>query len=291
MRGLAVATMLGACNPAFGLEQTHLVDAPEIGNDGPAPPDRDYDGIPDPDDPCIASIADTKGDWDGDAYINELDTCPFGGDEAIDQDADGLCNEADPLPMLAGDHRRCLMAFQNIRLNRDLWVPRGDPATWYTLQPNGMVGVGSGALVASESFEAPLTTGYQLNVTVGLQVDMSSPGVVTLWLRTNDPAAAGDIGCEVRGDTSSSTISLRGGTSTQAIAQPIQRLTRIHAAIERGVTGRTNVWCLVQWGGFAGAVMSGEVTFVAGHVGFAVDNINTMFQTLMVTDRDDEPVL
>jgi hypothetical protein len=149
------------CNAVYGLEPTRLADG-GLFDAGPelSIVDRDRDGIHDPDDPCIASIADRKVDWEGDGYPNEIDGCPFDF-ESFDADGDGIYDECDPLPALAGDHVRCIMAFQNPSITRELWFPRpADGATWYMLGLNGVTGTGTGALVASESFEAPVTTSY-----------------------------------------------------------------------------------------------------------------------------------
>lgn len=279
---------LTACNAAFGIESTRLIDAPVIGDDAPSPPDRDRDGVPDPDDPCIASIADGKGDWNGDGLSNEDDACPFGYDDSANQDGDGLCNECDPLPMDAGDRLRCLMSFQNVRLTRDLWFPRGGAATWNLLATFGIVGQGTDVVVAAESFEGSVTTGYVAQFAVGTLTGGASQGGVTLWLRTNSTASAVDIGCEARGDGSSTTVALRGSSAApQTVPQPIQRVSRIHAVVAATTTGGTNVSCRVNWLGLVEAVVSSQVALPPGHVGFGIESINAMLQTLVVTDRDD----
>jgi hypothetical protein len=291
---VTLAFVCTGCNALYGIQATQLIDAAPAGEQDsePPPPDRDRDGIADSIDPCLASISDTLGDWDGDGLISTEDPCPFGFDET-DADGDGLCVEADPLPLAPGDRMRCPMAFNNIRLNSEAWLPRGDAAVWQLLLAGRLGGRGTGTLVAVESFEAPVSTGYVAQVRANPRVDTAAPGGVTIWLRTTDTAATTDVGCEVRGNETSTTVRLVGGaapTAMSTVTQPLSTLVRLHAVIEPGVTGRRNVLCTAHWSS-ASTTVTDELVLPPGRFGFSLENVTGFLQTLGVTERDDAPLL
>jgi len=224
--------------------------------------------------------------------MNSADDCPFGFDDT-DADADGICVEADALPMLEGDRVRCLMSFRNVRLNNDLWIPRGDASAWNLFVLGTIGGRGTGTVVAAETLEATGTTGYSVQLQVIDRPDPALPTGVTFWLRTTETAAASDVGCEVRGDGASSTVRVVGGTNPSAIAtvtQPINMLVLAQAVIEPGTTGRANVACTARWWSVTSTVTD-AVILPPGRFGFSLENAAGYMLSLVVTERDDAPAL
>jgi hypothetical protein len=285
--------LTSACNSIFDVRETGLYDAAGVGIDAEIPPDRDRDGIPDPDDPCIASIADPLADYEGDSFLNGTDGCPFDY-ESTDQDGDGVYDECDPLETLAGETRRCVMAFQNPTITRELLVARAaDTATWNLLGLTGIAGVGTGTLVSVEHFEAPVTTLYDLLVYGGFSMS-PTPAAITLWLRTNATASTGDVGCELRGDSSSTTLTLRGAVPPQTVTIPkgFQRGWKLQAIVEPAVTAAPNVRCSVHdTTSKTRSVVGAQITLPAGTPGFGIEAAQAVFGGLLVLERGDAPPL
>jgi hypothetical protein len=290
---LIALLLAGGCNSIYHIDATGLFDAGGTGTDADVPLDRDRDGIPDPDDSCIASIADPLADYEGDSYPNGTDGCPFDYEQA-DQDGDGVYDECDPLAMLPGEKVRCVMAFQNPTITRELLVPRAaDTATWNLLGTNGIAGAGTGTLVATEHFEAPATTLYDLLVHGGYAMS-PAPAGITLWLRTNATASAGDVGCELRGDASSTTLTLLGATPVQTVTilKGFQRAWKLDAILEPSVTTAPNVRCSVrEWSTTPRSIVSAQIALPAGTPGFGIEAAQTVFAGLTVLERSDAPPL
>jgi hypothetical protein len=285
--------LASACNSIFDVRETGLYDAAGAGIDAEIPPDRDRDGIPDPDDPCIASIADPMADYDGDSFPNGTDGCPFDYEQA-DGDGDGVYDECDPLETLPGETRRCVMAFQNPTITRELLRPRpADIATWNLLGLSGISGVGTGTLVSVEHFEAPVTTLYDLVVYGGFAMS-PTPAGVTLWLRTNATVSASDVGCQLRGDASSTTLTLLGATPAQTVTIPkgFQRGWKLEAIIEPSVTTAPNVRCSAREpGATTRSVLAAQIALPAGTPGLGIEAAQAMFGGLLVLERSDTPPL
>lgn len=290
---LVIALACAGCNPVFDLQRTELLDGPPVFLDAPIEyPDRDRDAVPDPEDPCIASIADLKIDWDGDAYPNETDGCPFDY-ENVDGDQDGIYDECDPLPALAGDRRRCIMAFQNPSINRELWLPRtGDEQAWSLLALNGLNGSGTGTLVASESIEAPMTTSYDVSVYASNPTAPATDASFTFWIRTGATAAATDVGCEIRGNATTSELRFHGAPSTPlSIPRRLLGQWKLFVTIEPTVTGRANVRCAASHDFMTRTAISREVSLPEGRAGVSVRDAQVSVGGLIVIERDDAPVL
>jgi hypothetical protein len=296
-RSLVATIGLGlapGCNAVYDLELTQLADGGTL-DAAPELPfvDRDRDGIHDPDDPCIASVADRKIDWEGDAVANEIDGCPFDY-ESYDDDGDGIYNDCDPLPALGGDRVRCIMAFQNPSITRALWTPRSQgSATWYMLNLNGVTGVGTGVIVANESFEAPVTTSYDVTLNAGAPIAPASEGMLTFWIRTNPEPSPDDLGCAIRGTTVASELRLLGATGTAPVTIPRRLLGgwKLQVTIAPGVAGRANVRCTVIHDFVTRTMVAAEVVLPPGTVGFGVDSATGILHGLTVIERDDEPAL
>jgi hypothetical protein len=284
--------LLAGCNQVFGNTPVELVDARPLVDEGPDFGDRDRDGIPDPDDPCIQSIWDREADWDGDSYPNKTDGCPFDY-ESFDTDADAIFDECDPFAQLAGDRWRCIMAFRNPTLNAELWTARdGTDMTWSVLQ--ALTANGTGSLVADESFEAPGVTSYDLVVYSGTGLEAGSDAAATLFIRAGSSSSPSDVGCEVSGNATSSQLSMVGvaGIAPATIAQPIVRMNKISATIAPGEA--VNVRCEARFFGLTGITsisVKGHVDLPPGHVAFAARNAGATFQALSVYERDDAPPL
>lgn len=292
---LALLVACAGCNTVFGVTTTGVIDAGVAQSDAApdAPADRDRDGIPDLDDPCIASVADGLGDYEGDSYPNGTDGCPFDY-ENLDGDGDTIYDECDPFGSLTGDRRRCVMAFQNPVITRELLIPRaGDQATWNFLGLSGIAGRGTGTLVAAERFEAPATTSYDLLIYAGAAIEPASEAAVTLWIRTNQTPAASDVGCQLRGNGSTSTFLIAGVPTTSAsIAKPFQGSWKLSATIEPSVTGRANLRCTVtSWSSASGTSLRAETVLPPGTVGFGIEATGTVFAGLLIIERDDVPTL
>jgi hypothetical protein len=285
-----LAIACAGCNVAFGLSATKL--APDAADQSAPARDRDRDNIPDPEDDCIAGIADRRIDWEGDGIANEDDPCPFEY-ESTDGDGDGVYDDCDPFPASAGDHRRCVMAFQSATINLALWRPRaGDEAAW-DLIGVGLRGGPTGTLLAEERVEAPTTTSYELH---GYPPAPATEAAITLWLRAGEVASPADVGCEVRGTTTTTTLTIVGTRPpvTQVIARPLQHVGKLRATIAAGAPpGMANVRCGVRfYSDYTSATVSGEVVLPEGRFGLGVEATTTMnFQGLMILDRDDHPAL
>jgi hypothetical protein len=290
---VALGTLVG-CNQIFGVQETGLNDAGVVSIDAPVPPDRDRDGLADPDDPCVASIADAKADYEGDNYLNESDGCPFDY-ESVDGDGDTLFDECDPLGMVAGDRVRCIMAFQNPVITRELWFPRaGDTAMWNIFGLSGISATGTGTLVIAEHTEAPMTTSYDLLVHTGPVMSPASEAAVTLWMRTNQMPSGSDVGCELRGNGSASTLTLLGAPSPTSapIARAFSGSWKVQVTIEPGVSGRANVRCSTRpWAGTLNGTVKAEIALPPGTLGFGVEATSSVFAGLTVIERDDAPPL
>jgi hypothetical protein len=292
------AAMLGlsglGCNAVFDLDPTRLAEG-GVFDAGPDPAfvDRDRDGIHDPDDPCIASIADRKVDWDGDSYPNETDGCPFDY-ESYDVDGDGIYDDCDPLPALAGDRVRCIMAFQNPSITRELWTARaGGGATWYMLNLNGVTGVGTGLIVANESFEAPVTTSYDVTLYTSAPMAPATEGALTFWIRTNLEPSPADLGCEIRGTAVESVVRLLGAPAAPPVTIP-RRLFgawKLQLTLAPGAAGRADVRCSVIHDYVTRTTVAAEVVLPPGTVGFGVDSVTAILHGLTVIERDDVPAL
>ena len=287
---LVACVGLAGCNTVFGLEPAVPWDAST--DDGRLPPDRDRDGIADREDPCIASINDFKGDFDADGKPSETDPCPvdYGSD---DGDGDNIYDECDPLPQLGGDRRRCFMGFQNPTLTRELWVPRGDPSAWDLVTFSGIVATNAGTLVAQESFEAPGTTSYDVVVSA---MNPAPEAAAALWLRTNDIAAPSDVGCEARGTSSSTQITIKGTEPpvTRSLPHAFTRLFRLQAVISpTAATGARNVRCIAKFTStaFEQFDVSAELVLPPGRFAFAAEGARLYFAALLVLERDDVPPL
>jgi hypothetical protein len=295
---ILVATMAG-CNAWFGVTTTDIIDAPTMVTVDAeiVPPDRDRDGIIDVDDPCIASIADAYGDYEGDAYLNNVDGCPFDY-ENLDSEGDTIYDDCDPFPALSGDRRRCIMMFQNPTITRALFVPRsGDTATWSFLGLSGIVGQGTGTLVAAEKIEAPasLTTTYDTLFYLDQPRPPATQTAVTLWVRTNQTPAASDVGCELRGDGSATTLSLLGASipTSVVVNVSIKGGWRLQATFAPTVTGRSNVRCTLR---SAFTVMSSvkvgaEIVLPPGTAGVGLDAAQAQLGGIWILERDDAPTL
>lgn len=292
---LLLLVACAGCNTVFGVTTTGVIDADVTHSDvaPDAPPDRDRDGVHDFEDPCIASVADGIGDFEGDAYVNGTDGCPFDY-ENLDSDGDTIYDECDPFVALAGDRRRCIMAFQNPTITRELLVPRAnDQAVWNLLNLTGITGMGTGTLVAVEQLEAPFTTSYDLPFHAAPAVGSTAESAVMLWIRTNAAAAAGDVGCQLRGNSSSSQLSLVGSNVPPvAIALAFQGSWKLQATIEPSVTGRVNVRCRVQsWFSTTSVSLRGELSLPPGTAGFGIEEARVVIGGFVVLERDDAPPL
>ncbi len=288
---ISIAVGCAGCNAAFDLRRTELVDGPPVYLDAASTfPDRDRDGVPDPEDACIASIADLKIDWDGDSYPNESDGCPFDY-ENLDTDGDGIYDECDPLPAIAGDRRRCIMAFQNPSINRALWAPQvGDEATWNLFASYGLVGVGTGRLVATESIEAPATTSYDVSFYASVPAP-ATEGSITFWARASAAPAATDVGCEIRGDATTSELRFHGAAVPPvAIPRRLLGQWKMYVTIEPTISGRANVRCTAIHDFATRTTIAAEVALPSGRAGFSVDG-HVIVAGVIVIERDDAPTL
>jgi len=296
---ILVAAMTG-CNAWFGVTSTDIIDAGSIVTVDAevVPPDRDRDGIIDVDDSCIASIADAYGDYEGDAFLNNVDGCPFDY-EQFDAEGDTIYDDCDPFPSLSGDRRRCIMMFQNPTITRALFVPRaGDTATWNLLGVSGIVGKGTGTLVTAEKIEAPpsLTTTLDTLFYLDQPKPPATQTQITLWVRTNQTPAASDVGCELRGDSSTVTLSLLGGPTPRSVVTnvSIQGGWRLQTTFAPSVTGRSNVRCTVHSAFTVSAPVKvdAEIALPPGTAGVGIlDDSSAQLGGIVVYERDDAPTL
>lgn len=292
---LISAVACAGCNQVYGIDQTFLLDAAVIDIDAPVEPalDRDRDEIPDVEDSCIASIADAKVDWEGDGYANEIDPCPFDY-ESFDTDGDAIFDDCDPFVMQAGDRVRCVMAFQSPTINVLLWRPR-ETGVWNQLAQNGMTGIGTGTLVATEQIEAPITTSYDASFYASAPIAPATHGSLTLWLRTNTTPSPSDVGCEIRGDATTSTLTLRGAATTMSVpvARRLLGSWKLQATVEPAVSGRSNVRCVALYYStmWNRATVAAEIALPAGFAGVSVADVTGTFAGLLVVERDDAPDL
>ncbi len=293
-----IALACTGCSQVFDISPTILVDAAPLYLDAapPAPPDRDRDGIVDADDPCISSIADPLADYEGDSYPNGTDACPFDYElDNTDSDGDGVFAVCDPFPSLAGERRRCIMAFQNPTITRELLVPRTeDTATWDLLSPTNITGIGTGTILAAERIEAPapLVTTYQTLFYASPATTGGTAGAI-LWLRAGASAQPSDVGCQVRGTSSAATLTLLGAPSPTSAALPAGITSwKVTATFAPSVGGRSNVRCaaLPGFGDGTPVVVAAEIALPDGAAGFGVDG-TVSSGGLWILERDDLPPL
>ncbi|HEY5920060.1 MAG TPA: hypothetical protein VIV11_00255 [Kofleriaceae bacterium] len=281
---LVPVLVLAGCNTIFGLERTVLVDAEVVEEDADLfTVDRDRDGVPDDMDSCIASIADAELDVEGDGQPNKTDPCPFDYG-TVDTDMDGVFDDCDPFPNLTGDRMRCVMTFASAPINRALWEVRD--GEWHMVA--GFLGIVTpGTVVAAVPFEAPIITTYDARISSG-------PSAVTLWVRTGDVASPTDVGCELRGNTTNTTLSVLGAPSAMTtVGQPIVQAIRLRATISPlAPAGMMNLRCSVAFTATSVVTqVGGAVALPAGRVGFTFEAATGAVYGLTVLERDDTPSL
>ncbi len=281
---LAIAST--GCNAVFGLDETIATDAaPAI--DASAPdPDLDRDGIPDTEDPCIATAIDATQDSDGDAVANDSDDCPFDATLGPDTDQDGIQDACDPFPNLAGDRARCVMALRNPGLNARLWRQRPGDTGWDFSQPQLTGFDRGGTIVATTVLEAPVSTTF--DIYLGLS-NLVGTATFTLWLRTNDTPMSDDVGCRITGTSTSGELSIVG-TSTP-ISTPIARTVmgslRLRATVEPTGTGST-VRCKLDYYtpvALDVPVLAAPIVLPAGRTGLTIGEAIASFTGLMIYER------
>jgi hypothetical protein len=153
----------------------------------------------------------------------------------------------------------------------------------------------STTLMATETVEAPTVTTMDVYGTV-----MPSPGSTSatfqLWLRTNDVASAGDIGCELAGDSGITHVTVLGTATVLTVPVAVYSLFRMRATIEPAVQAVSNVRCQVTLfngmpGGMALQAIADKVVFAPGHVGLTSSGATVSVFGIALYDRDDAPPL
>lgn len=281
---LAIAT--AGCNAVLGIERTISSDAAPS-TDGPPPePDLDRDGTLDVDDPCIATLTDSKLDSDGDARDNADDDCPFDATEGADADGDGIQDACDPFPASGGDRIRCVMALSNPGLNARLWRAAPGDMAWSFGGP-GLYTAAGGGIVATAAIDAPVSTSFDVYGT--LSIGGGGSGSATLWLRTDVTPSPSDVGCEVRADATSVTLSIvHGGPPiVEPVARAFGGAIRMRATLEPGASG-TTVRCELAYTTFMPLivpVLTGSVVIPPGRIGFSAVTAGLGIYGITVMER------
>jgi hypothetical protein len=270
-----------ASNSVFGIHETRLA----AGIDADTRPDLDHDGIPDPIDPCIASMADASADYDHDMIPNGMDPCPVDGTSA-DSDGDGIPDICDPFPATSGDRHRCSYAFQNPDLDTAFWLPRAGEPGWTTTTPTQLVSPGGAVatILAAETIEAPGPT------TFDLLAGTYGASSLTLWVRANDPATSDDLGCLFDGTATPAVLSIVRGTTAIASQPAPGSVTgivgiRMRVWLEPTASGNT-IGCYVDFQGLATTVVA-RAAVAPGQAGFTASGDVIFLDLLSVYDRDD----
>ncbi len=296
MRPWLIVVAMAGCNQVFGIRNTDLLD-------GDVRPDLDHDGVADAVDPCIAGMADGDEDYDGDSIPNRDDGCPAIDPNGPDSDGDGVPDACDPFPMLAGDRHRCTMRFLSADLNEALWHTRDGTLPWTLTKPGGLnSALTAGAIVATESIEAPATTAFDVHVVIS--IDTGGANELGLWLRAGDAPSPSDVGCELVGTSTTFHLELHGAGVT--MSSPTSGIpsgdgtAQMTAVLAPGSSG-ANLRCyaVIFWtdpstgDGHARSFgpVAAAVALPAGHVALSNAGLTGVVDVLTIYDRDDAPPL
>ncbi len=276
------------CNQLFGLDPVRQEQVDADLSDADLRPDLDSDGIADVEDPCIAGPIDELVDLDFDDIPSGSDPCPFDANDLSDPDQDGIAGSCDPFPQLAGDHRRCLMAFRDIDLNPLLWRPRPDNASW-DLQMMSTRGVRTGAVVAVTPLEAPTMTTYAIYGLVGSQPPTGTNRFRMIVRGAIDDSAS-DVGCELTRRAGGFDLAV----VPSGVTVPLDMfnnyfLLRVTFAPTDAGSG-PNLRCDLSLAGGAAASVSDRITLPAGLPGFAVNELDVRLIGLTIYERVDVPL-
>lgn len=274
------------CDCVFALNRadaTDIIDAPRT--------DLDGDGIFDDEDPCIAPTTDRDANEDGDALKNSDDPCPLDASAAGDTDNDMIPNACDPLPAMAGDRHRCLMAFTSTPFSAMLWQPRLGEGKWAP-GPGTIVGNATSILttIAAASTEGESVTSYDVKAT--FDTHGGAQGSLTLWLRASpDAKAATDIGCEYRIDAMGGALGVVEGAilrdrRAQGPGAGVTLLRLRGTIVTTGALGDPAVvTCSMSLGGLVRQVSTWSVPLASGRVGFSSDRFNAAIDAIHIFDH------
>jgi hypothetical protein len=288
------------CNRIFDIGNTGLEPALDgsIAPDADPSVDLDRDGTRDIEDSCIAPDTDLLVDSDGDGLPNAGDPCPFDLTAATDADGDGIGDRCDPFPQMAGDRRRCLMAFTAPDLDVQMWKPRDDPPVWNVSMPRYLSARLSGSVRADWSFEAPSpgTTTYQAWIN-----EFTPYHQVSLLARSSTAPDGKDVGCLVMpGDVFGVPAAIGGGWMLQTTGGA----SALSTTIPSGTTARMlltatfspvpsatgiNLRCTVRFESGVVLTVDDTLPLPVGTLALSTTAISSVFG-LSIYERDDAPL-
>lgn len=271
MRALAALLLVAACDRAFGLDSTALVDA-GIDSDG--------DGVPDLRDNCPSIPNADQSDLDGDGVGDVCDNCPLVenhppvGEAQADSDMDGVGDACDPHPHLAGDCLQLLDEFDDPSAFATNWQAIGSTASHVTVAPRALT------LMPTPSETLTLiANGTDANANVELlgSADPMAPGSLLVIMQAVG-TTQGFLCAEARSSTQNDIIlsvngSLSSSFSGPTFGSPIAGALFMRLEVDSSGTS-SDLACLFDHGFAVGTLdFSVPTVLSGGGPGFATTGI------------------
>jgi hypothetical protein len=292
---IALLLLLGACNQVFGVDETGAFP------DADVRPDRDEDGIADVMDECIAPAVDGMDDGDADGVPASTDSCPY-SPSGPDIDADGVLDECDPFPLVAGDRHLCTMAFGRVEVNSALWLPRKGEQT-FAVANGYMIGFDGGAtptsVIAAERI-VPRTGSISMDLGWSALPDDKQTYALRVWISAGAERSASDVSCTFVNDGTNFGVGILVGEVAVGMPAvgPAANPGKAHISrvkIQPGKTG-TNVLCAVGYSDASSdasefLLATGHLDGELGEQGFSAEGGAVLLYNLITYHSPEQPPL